>query len=59
MAEALFGEEETQILSDLNEKLEFCEKTEKEESSLHLSLFSREPPQQNDSNAVRSPAIIR
>ena len=58
---ARFCEEETQMLSDLNEKLEFYQRTEKEkeETSLHLSLFSSEPPLQNNSNALSSLVIVR
>ena len=63
MAETELIEEGNRILSDLNEKLEFRQKTEREESSLHLSLFSREPPpptsQQNNRNAFSIPLIVR
>ena len=57
MANALLDEEENLILSDLTEKLQFS--TEKEDSSLHLRLFSSKPPQQNNCNALSSLVIMR
>ena len=57
MADALLDEKENRMVSDLTEKLQFF--TEKEDSSLHLRLFSSRPPEQNNCNALSSLVIMR
>ena len=64
--EMSYTHEENQIMSEFTENFEFYhntndsyDSTEKTDSSLHMSLFSSKPPQQNNCNALSSLVIAR
>lgn len=59
-------EEENQLMSEFTENFEYYhnttdsyDSTEKTDSSLHMSLFSSKPPEENNCNALSSLVIVR